>query len=87
MSDLDNWVEKNKPKQKKLSDYRDDIIHLKQLGFTQKKIVEYLQDMHNLTTNQMAISRLLRKPSGKKQQSKQTAPSSIEEDVIKFQNR
>lgn len=60
---LEKWLEKNPPLKKKsnLYEYKEEIVRLLGLNYTQNQIVAYLKDIHKVETTQQNVSSFLKR--------------------------
>lgn len=63
MSKIEKWLEKNKPLKKKsnLYEFKQDILKMLELSYTQNQICECLKDVHQIETTQQNVSAFLKK--------------------------
>ncbi len=63
MNKLEKWLVKNKPLKKKsnLHDYKEEILKMVELNYTQNQICEYLKDIHQVETTQQNVSSFLKR--------------------------
>ena len=65
MSDLEDFIQsyENKlspGKRSVLEPYKDEILKMKQLGFTEKLILQFLAEKKNIRVSQQALNRFIR---------------------------
>ena len=65
MSDLEDFIKsyENKlssGKRSVLEPYKDEILEMKQLGFTEKLILQFLAEKKNIRVSQQALNRFIR---------------------------
>ena len=65
MSDLEDFIKsyENKlspGKRSVLEPYKDEILEMKQLGFTEKLILQFLAEKKNVSVSQQALNRFIR---------------------------
>ncbi|MCL5078145.1 hypothetical protein M5P25_02925 [Neisseria perflava] len=65
MSDLEDFIKsyENKlspGKRSVLEPYKDEILKMKQLGFTEKLILQFLAEKKNVSVSQQALNRFIR---------------------------
>ena len=65
MSDLEDFIKsyENKlssGKRSVLEPYKDEILEMKQLGFTEKLILQFLDEKKNIRVSQQALNRFIR---------------------------
>ena len=65
MSDLEDFIKsyENKlssGKRSVLDPYKDEILEMKQLGFTEKLILQFLAEKKNIRVSQQALNRFIR---------------------------
>lgn len=65
MSDLEDFIKSyenklNPGKRSVLEPYKDEILKMKQLGFTEKLILQFLAEKKNVRVSQQALNRFIR---------------------------
>ena len=65
MSDLEDFIksyenELSPGKRSVLEPYKDEILKMKQLGFTEKLILQFLAEKKNVSVSQQALNRFIR---------------------------
>ena len=65
MNDLEDFIkqqtgQQTTAKRSVLEPYKDEILKMKELGFTEKIILHFLSEKKNLTVSQQALNRFIR---------------------------
>jgi hypothetical protein len=65
MNDLEDFIkqqagQQTTAKRSVLEPYKDEILKMKELGFTEKIILQFLSEKKNLTVSQQALNRFIR---------------------------
>ena len=83
-----DWIEKNKKEsdnKPKIQDFKDDILLLKDKGFTNKDVKRYLEEVKNYKISEVYISKYIRKTRGITDETKdkktQTVSSETKKDI------
>lgn len=68
MSDIDDFINEHnlhakRKKQSKLTEYKDEIFQLKNMGFAEKVIIQFLAEKKNVHVSQQTLNQFIRSQS------------------------
>lgn len=93
MDDLDDFIKEHGHEPKRvnrsvLEPYRDELLKMRKMGFTEKVMLQFLKEKKNLAISQQALNRFIRSRLNKQEADKKdvekTAPASNPQ-IKKFQ--